>query len=450
MTVLQALAAQFGALAHDEVPDDVRRAARHCILDWYGCAIAGQDEPLATILRDELLDGVTGGPCHIVGRQATAALLDAALVNGAAGHALDFDDTNLTMSGHPTVPVLPAVLALADVLGSSGRDVVTALVAGTEVEVRLNLVLGGSHYARGWHTTGTLGVVGAAAACARLMGLPTDVTATALALAVTQAGGLKASFGTMAKPLHAGRAAADGLLAARLAARGFTGNPSIVEHAQGLVRATLDQAAIARPLPADAAGRWFTAETHFKFHAACYGTHAAINSALALVGAGLVADDIREVRITVTPSLLDVCGIDRPVSGLEGKFSLRAATALALLGESTADLTQFSDARMAAADVVGMIDRITVVGDDAQPLPVTTVAVSTTDGTVREEHDDTSVRRHDLDQEWDALVAKFHALVDTRIGVGAADEHVARIANLDTDPTPDRARADRVGGRSVS
>ena len=109
-------------------------------------------------------------PCRIVGRPETASLLDAALVNGAAGHALDFDDTNLTMSGHPTVPVLPAVLALADVLGSSGREIVTALVVGTEVEVRLNLVLGGTHYTRGWHTTGTLGVVGAAAACSRLMG----------------------------------------------------------------------------------------------------------------------------------------------------------------------------------------------------------------------------------------------------------------------------------------
>lgn len=440
MTSLEELAGQFGALDHDSIPADVRRAARHCILDWYGCAIAGQDEPLAAILRDELLDGVSGpsgGPCRIVGRPVTTSLLNAALINGAAGHALDFDDTNLTMSGHPTVPVLPAVLALADVLGSPGRDVVTALVVGTEVEVRLNLVLGGSHYDRGWHTTGTLGVVGAAAACARLMSLPADVTATALALAVTQASGLKASFGTMAKPLHAGRAAADGLLAARLAARGFTGNPAIVSHPQGLVAATLDAGAVARPLDgADGAGgRWFTAETHFKFHAACYGTHAAINSALTLVRDGLQPSSIRDVRITVTPSLLNVCGIDRPVTGLEGKFSLRAATALTLLGESTADLTQYSDERMAAPDLVGMIDRTTVVGDEAQPMPVTTVRVTTTDGDVREAAYDSSVRRHDLDEEWDALVAKFHALVDGRIGRGEADALVEHITALDA-PAP--------------
>ncbi len=426
MTILEGLAAEFGALEHDDVPADVRRAARHCVLDWYGCAIAGQDEPLAGILRDELLDG-SDGPCRIVGRDATAPLLNAALINGAAGHALDFDDTNLTMSGHPTVPVLPAVLALADVLGASGGEIVTALVVGTEVETRLNVVLGGDHYHRGWHTTGTVGVVGAAAACSRLMRLPTDVTTIALALAVTQAGGLKASFGTMAKPLHAGRAAADGLLAARLAARGFSGNPEIVEHAQGLVNATLADGAAPRAL--DATGRWYTAETHFKFHAACYGTHAAINSALELVGDGLTADDIDAVTVAVTPSLLNVCGIDRPVTGLQGKFSLRAATALTLLGESTADLTQYTDERMAAVDVNAMIDRITVVGDPQQPMPVTTVTVSTADGRRREASYDSSVRRHDLDQEWDALVVKFHTLVDPRLG---AEEATRLIDAVDT------------------
>jgi 2-methylcitrate dehydratase PrpD len=428
MNVLQQLTEQFGAIDHDDIPPDVCRAARHSILDWFGCAIAGQDEPLAAILRDELLDG-SRGPCRIVGRDDTTTPLNAALINGAAGHALDFDDTNLTMSGHPTVPVLPAVLALADVLGSSGRQVVTALVAGTEVEARLALIVGGTHYHRGWHTTGTLGVVGAAMACARLMNLAAPQTATALALAVTQAGGLKASFGTMGKPLHAGRAAADGLLAARLAARGFTGNPGIVEHAQGLVAATLTDGATPRAL--DTTDRWFTAETHFKFHAACYGTHAAINSALALIGDGLTAGDIGDVTVVVTPSLLNVCGIDRPTTGLEGKFSLRAATALALLGESTADLTQYSDERMAAADLVGMVDRVTVVGDAAQPLAVTTVAVTTIDGAVREASYDSSLRRHDLDEEWDALVTKFHALVDRRIGVAAADRIVDEVAGIE-------------------
>jgi 2-methylcitrate dehydratase PrpD len=162
------------------------------------------------------------------------------------------------MSGHPTVPVLPAVLALADVLGASGGEIVTALVVGTEVETRLNVVLGGDQLPPRLAHDGHARRRRAAAACSRLMRLPTDVTTIALALAVTQAGGLKASFGTMAKPLHAGRAAADGLLAARLAARGFSGNPEIVEHAQGLVNATLADGAAPRAL--DATGRWYTAE----------------------------------------------------------------------------------------------------------------------------------------------------------------------------------------------
>src|SRR5215213_7191587 len=190
-TIAERLAAMFQAIGAGDVPASVRTAARHSILDWLGCAIAGSREPLSVILRDELLDDA-GGSSTVIGDDRRRPMLTAALINGATGHALDFDDTNLRMMGHPTTAVLPAVLALAEHEQRAGADVVTALVVGTEVATRVANVLGADHYERGWHATGTAGIFGAAAGCSWLLGLDRHRFALALALAGSQAGGLKA------------------------------------------------------------------------------------------------------------------------------------------------------------------------------------------------------------------------------------------------------------------
>src|SRR5579883_3449913 len=200
--------ARFRTLRSTDLPPEALAVARHCLLDWLGCALAGSQEPLAAILRDEVVE--SGGPATVLGTFLRTTPRAAALVNGAAGHALDFDDTHTDMNGHPTAPVLPAALALAEALDASGERLLAAYVAGIEVECRLGLYIGPEHYARGWHATGTLGTVGAAAAAAHLLGLDEKGWRTGLNLAATQAAGLKASFGSMAKPLHAGRAASDG------------------------------------------------------------------------------------------------------------------------------------------------------------------------------------------------------------------------------------------------
>ena len=231
--LLGRLAERWSPTRFDDLPPAVVEVARHCALDWFGCALAGSREPLALLLHDELDDGAA----TVVGLDRTARPRTAALVNGAAGHALDFDDTHTLLSGHPTAPVLPAALGLAEKLDAGGEDLLTAFVVGVEVECRVGALLAPGHYRAGWHATGTVGTLGAAAACARLLGLDGERTAHALALAATQAAGLKASFGTMAKPLHAGKAASDGLLSARLAGRGFTGNPGVLEAPQGLAAA---------------------------------------------------------------------------------------------------------------------------------------------------------------------------------------------------------------------
>jgi len=326
----EALWDRYRGLTYAELPDDVKTVAGHCIRDWFACVLAGVDEPLAAILREEFADRV--GPCTLVGTGLHSHATVAALINGATSHALDFDDTSMSMGGHPTAPVFPAALALAEERGASGAELITALVVGIEIESLLGSAIGSKHYAKGWHVTSTMGVFGAAAAASFLLRLNTEQFGHAMGLAASQAGGLKANFGTMTKPFHAGHAAERGLLSARLAARGFTANPDAFSGNQGLVEAagvgTLDQARLAAT-----DGRWLISDTLFKYHAACYLTHAAIESCLQLHTA-VDPVDLSTATVTVHPSLLDICAIPRPSTGLEAKFSLTGTTAMAILGST--------------------------------------------------------------------------------------------------------------------
>src|SRR6516162_4689620 len=229
----RALAERAIALCYDELPAPVRELAEQCILDYLGVAIAGSQDPLVRILLDEMAE--TGGSpqSSIIGHSARLPVLSAALVNGSAAHALDYDDVNMAMPGHPSVAILPGLLALAELKESSGTEVITAFVAGYETSCRIGAALQPGHYALGFHSTGTVGCFGAAAACARLLGLDAEATAMALGIAGTQAAGLKSQFGTMCKPFHAGKAAENGLLSARLAIRGFSSRADLLECEQG-------------------------------------------------------------------------------------------------------------------------------------------------------------------------------------------------------------------------
>src|SRR5881628_3448087 len=227
------LAAQASAVSYDRLPETVLTLAGQCILDYYGVALAGASDPLVRILLDEANDSGGATQASVIAESTRLPVLAAALINGAASHALDYDDVNLAMPGHPTVAILPGLLALAELKKSSGREVITAFVAGYETACRIGAALQPGHYNLGFHATATVGCFGAAAACARLLGLDAEATAIALGIAGTQAAGLKSQFGTMCKPFHAGRASQNGLLAARLAARGFSSRADIIECEQG-------------------------------------------------------------------------------------------------------------------------------------------------------------------------------------------------------------------------
>jgi 2-methylcitrate dehydratase PrpD len=341
-------------------------------------------------------------------------------VNGAAGHALDFDDTHTTMTGHPSVPVRPALLALAETVRGRGRTLLTGLVTGIELECRLGALLGIDHYTKGFHGTGTLGTFGAAAGCAQMLGLEESGWLQAIGLAGTQAAGLKASFGTMAKPLHAGRAASAGLLAALLARGGFTAHPEIIETPQGF--AATQAARVPDPARLDSyREKFLIRETLFKYHAACYLTHAAIEAVGGLRGQHEIGPEkVESLEVHVSPFVLDVCNIAEPKTGLEGKFSLRATLALTALGEDTQDSATYTDAMMADPRLVAVRDRVTVRTDDSlQPTQARVVVQTATDRL--EAAGDTGVPASDLGDQRERLLRKFHTLAAPVLGAAGAE-----------------------------
>jgi 2-methylcitrate dehydratase PrpD len=356
---LNALWERYGRLSLEEIPADARTAACQCILDWIGCALSGSTEPLAQMLRAEFASET--GPATVIGSDQRAPAKVAALINGAAGHALDYDDTNLVGGLHATGAVLPAALALAQETGSSGADLLCAYIAGIEVCARLRVVIGDEHYRQGWHITSTLGVFGAVAAAGALMKLGADQFARAVGLAASQVGGVHANFGTMTKPFHAGFAAERGLLSAGLARRGFTANPDAFERAFAQMSGEIDWGRI-EPLT----DTFAVTDTLIKRFASGHGTQATILATKALMADGLVADDIVHAQVR-TPTWVppSAYGVRVPRIGIEAKFSLPGVSALALLGHDLSVPASFSDSNVQGEAFTSLIKRIELVGDPA-------------------------------------------------------------------------------------
>ncbi|HEX6488721.1 MAG TPA: MmgE/PrpD family protein [Candidatus Dormibacteraeota bacterium] len=436
LSLVEALLASDG-LPAGHPPAEVREVAKQCVLDWFGVTLAGAGEELAVMLRAEA-EAAGGAPqAGIVGTAARTSALFAALVNGATSHALDYDDTNLVMMGHSTAPVLPAALAEAEVRAAGGLELLNSFIAGVELECRLGLALSPGHYAAGWHPTGTLGTFGAAAACCHLAGLDRAATRAALGIAATQAAGLKSAFGTMSKPLHAGKAAFNGLLAARLGARGFTASDEMIDGAQGFVETHAPEI---HPERLDELGtRYLITETLFKYHAACYLTHSTIENLRRLRLEGVPADDAELVEVRVHPAALTVCDIAEPQTGLEGKFSLRATAAMGLLGDPTDDVATFSDARMADPRLRSLRDRVRVSGDE-DLAAAEAVAVVHAGGRRFESRSDAGLPARDIDTQWQRLEAKFTALASPVLGESGARNLREAIRSLEHLPAADLVR----------
>src|SRR5882724_3602279 len=407
----QALAHRIATLRYEDLPADVIAVAKHCVLDWVAVTVQGAREPLTTILAEQVAAEGGGDCATLVGRNRGASPRQAALVNGAASHALDYDDVNIRMMGHPTAPILPAALALAESRGASGRDLVAALVAGYETEYEIGEIVSPSHYARGFHATGTVGTFGAAAACAHLCRLDGNTVATALGIAGTQAAGLKSMFATMCKPLHAGKAGENGLLAAELAARGFNSRTDVLECANGFVATHADGA---RPLHqfSSGSGRYHIVDNLFKYHASCHQTHAAIEALRALQAEhGFSCADVVRVTLRHDAGADTICNIACPSTGLEIKFSLRMVAALTLAGVDTAEVDSFSDATARNPGLQALRDKVEVTFARDWPLTRSEVTVQLADGRVLDGSHDLGVPEKDLGRQQTKLIAKFRLLV---------------------------------------
>lgn len=408
--------------------------ARHALLDWVAVTIAASKEPLVQILLGEY-GPAPESPCSLLVSPVQTSAMQAALINGAAGHALDFDDVNSQMHGHPTVPVAPAALAVTQAQHSSGKALLKALIVGHEVEGRIGEVVGNSQYRLGLHPTGTTGTLGAAAAAASLMGLNTDQTAHALGLAATQAAGLKSMFGTMAKPLHAGKAAMNGVMATRLAAKGFTASTNAIECAQGFGPTQTGE----KPTflaTFDARATTAIERTLFKYHAACYLTHStieAINQARQRHGVSL--DSLESMTILVGGAQRGVCDIAEPNTGLEVKFAIQQLAAMALDGQPTASLQLYSDETARNPRYVKARRQVILnVSPDAD-RNAAIVEIRTLDGRVIHEEANVAIPATDVARQWNLLVGKAQALVVPHIGAFKFARLMTVLETLDQLPT---------------
>ena len=345
-------------------PAEARDRAAAAVLDTVGVILAGAGEPASQIVqRVVAAEGGTG--CQVFGASAGSSPTGAALANGTAAHALDYDDMCFVSLAHPSAPLVPAAFAAAEVARASGAALLDAYVVGFEIEGRLGALMNPRHYQRGWHCTSTLGAIGAAAAACRLLGLDGESTGHALAIAASEASGLKENFGTMVKPLHAGLAARNGVLAALLARDGMTASALAIEGPQGFLRAMDSQGTAAGDAIADLGARWQILETGItvKLYPSCAGTHPSLDLILDMRREhGFTAADVERIEIDVDSITPTVLIYDRPATDLEAKFSMPFCAAAAVV-DGHVGLETFEATHLTDPAVMSLMERVTMTVD---------------------------------------------------------------------------------------
>lgn len=425
------LASWSSHISLDQVPENALTNAKHCLLDWLGVALAGAQDKLVDILHQTAeMDGL-GNQANLIGRKGAASASQAALINGAAGHALDYDDVVRIFRGHPTAPVAPAVLAIGERDNHQGAEILLALIAGIEVESRIGGYMGDSHYLKGWHATGTTGHFGSAAATAKLLKLDAEATANAFGISGTQASGLKANFGTMCKPLHAGKAAMNGLLSAEWAKRGFTSRANIVERINGFGKNFDGECNI--DLALEGLGKKFhVTDLLFKYHAACYGVHSPVECAKRIAkNPAFDAKKVEKVEVRHAARLKGMCDQQKPKTGLEIKFSLYMTTAMALAGLDTGSLDVYTSEMAQKEELVELRNKVILIAEETFTPNQSEVIVYQTDGTIMRETDDLATPNRDLNEQWEKLTSKFRTLAIPLVGNENAEATIASILDLE-------------------
>ncbi len=427
------------AMRRADIPEAAFAEASVAIRDTIGVTVAGAREPSFVKLRSAIGRSIAPGPALLAGTSEKIDTLSAGLLNGTASHALDFDDCSNTMGGHPSAPIVPAIIALAEEADVDGETFIRAYLAGFEFETRLGRAVNFVHYDKGWHPTATLGTFGAAAASAAMLGLDVRSTAGALAIAASMAAGIKANFGTDVKPFHVGQAVRNGMLAAYMAREGVDASPVALEHPQGFFevfngadnyKAEMLLQGWADPLDIVEIG------VAYKQHPCCASTHPAVDAALKLRNKhDLHPDQISAVRTFTHPRRLRHTNRPNPKSGLDAKFSVQYVVARALL-EGVVSPAVFTEEAVMASDIRALMARIVSSPHPSADMSSSEhffadVEIDLTDGRTLKAHVDRPLGRdrdHPLPEG--ALERKFLACTVPTLGLPVAEKLCAGLADL--------------------
>ena len=414
----------------EDLPEDVVNTAKNAVLDHVSLAVRGASEELTQILGQELFGKAVTAEDLLPGGLTDPYLPKIAMLRATSAHAIDFDDTlPPAMAAHTGGQVVGALIALASEMPISGKDFLTAVVAGFEVASRIGGLLTMDHYEKGFHPTGTVGIFGVAAACGRILGLDQDQMRMAFGIAATQASGIKCVFGTMTKPFNAGNSAAGGLLAARLAAKSFTSAVDAVDEDKGYLDLFMGKAEdrlIAGP------DQYFILQNAFKFHAACHATHAMIEGLKKMqTEHGFSTEQVEKVELTTHPIGVKTASIGVPKSGLECKFSYSQVGASVLAGLDTAADSTFDDAVLENEVVNGLREKIAIkLVDDSQPF-ATSITVQMSDGSRLEtDYDMVAELLSDYSLVSQKLQDKFRTLMDASIEQSRTEKLLVAIQSL--------------------
>jgi 2-methylcitrate dehydratase PrpD len=419
-------------------PADARGRAAAAILDTIGVTLAGASEPAGRIVQ-QVAAAEAGNGCRIFGTPLRVSASGAALANGTAAHALDFDDMCFVSLAHPSAPLVSGAIAAGELVGASGAALLDAYVVGFEVEARLGRTMNPKHYQRGWHCTSTLGTIGTAAAASRLLGLDAAAVGHALAIAASSASGLKENFGTMVKPLHAGLAARNGVLAALLARSGMTASERALDGPQGFLTAMDAERPSLSEEAADLGTRWEILDTGItvKLYPSCAGTHPTLDAILDLRRQeGFTAADVERIDVYVDSIVPTILIHDRPAAGLEGKFSMPFCAAAAVV-DGEVGVETFAAARLHDPAIVSAMERVVMTVDRAldgvaDPLTQARVAIRLRNGRTLTKTADGARGYPTNPASDDDLAAKFLACARRTMTAPAAERALGILRQLES------------------
>ncbi len=408
--------------------DAVDREAHRTLLNWVGCAVgaARHESVEAALAAVAMLE--PSAQATVLGRSDKLDMASAALVNGISSHTFDFDDTHLKTIIHPAGPVASALLALAEVTRASGRQVIDALVLGIDVACRVGNMMYPEHYDRGWHITGSTGMLGAAAGCARLLGLDEDKTTMALGIAASQPVGVREQFGTMTKPFHPGGAARAGLMSALLAKHGFTASSKAIEAPRGFAQ-TVSTKNDWNEISDELGKRFEISFNTYKPFACGIVIHPTIDAATQLRDRNVRAEDVERIELRVHSLVLELTGRKEPKDGLEGKFSVYHGFASGLIFGRAGE-HEFADEIVNRPDMVELRKKVVATVDDAIDEASADVTAVMKDGRTEKvfvEHAIGSLEKPLTDAQ---LEAKFRDLAEPVIGTGSADKLIEACRRL--------------------